>query len=119
MVCIGNSAVHMGCTQHLSKPMGCTGHSALHMGCTQHLSKPMGATQHIAMYMDCTRRAITGVFSPTLSWPTTCPDMLISNRLAFGMVSHTNEKQTAYCLHIVMRHCREIFEIHKFHNLDI
>ena len=42
-----------------------------------------------------------------------------TSRLAFGMVSHTNEKQTSYCLEIVMRHCREIFEVHKFHNLDI
>jgi hypothetical protein len=35
------------------------------------------------------------------------------------MVSHTNEKQTAYCLDIVLKHCREVFEIHKHHNLDI
>ena len=114
MGCIGNSKVQMGCTQHLSQPMGSTAHSSLHMGCTQHLSKAMGPTQHIAMYMGCTRPPITGVLSPTLSWPPTCPDMLISNRLVFGMVSHTNEKQTVYCFRIVMRHCREIFEIHKF-----
>jgi hypothetical protein len=35
------------------------------------------------------------------------------------MVSHTNEKQTAYCLDIVLKHCREVFEIHKHLNLDI
>jgi len=35
------------------------------------------------------------------------------------MVSHTNEKQTAYCLDIVLKHCREVFEIHKHHNLHI
>ena len=34
-------------------------------------------------------------------------------RLAFGMVSHTNEAQTAYCLDAVLKHCREIFEIHQ------
>jgi hypothetical protein len=40
-------------------------------------------------------------------------------RLTFGMVSHTNEAQTAYCLDIVMQHCREIFEIHRSLNLPL
>jgi hypothetical protein len=40
-------------------------------------------------------------------------------RLTFGMVSHTNEAQTAYCLDIVMQHCREIFEIHRSLNLEM
>jgi hypothetical protein len=39
------------------------------------------------------------------------------SRLAFGMVSRTNEAQTAYCLDIFMQHCREIFEIHQTHNI--
>ena len=40
-------------------------------------------------------------------------------RLAFGMVSHTNEKQTSYALDIVFRHCREVFDLHVVNDLDI
>ena len=40
-------------------------------------------------------------------------------RLAFGMVSHANEKQTSYALDIVLRHCRAVFDLHVANNLDI
>jgi hypothetical protein len=42
-----------------------------------------------------------------------------STRLAFGMVSHANEKQTTYALDIVAQHCRHVFDLHKAHNLNI
>ena len=35
------------------------------------------------------------------------------------MVSHTNEKQTTYVLDIVLRHCREVFDLHVANDLDI
>ena len=73
------------------------------------------------MYMGCTCPTTTTRKRPHnfLVCNLHYTDKIVPNRLAFGMVSHANEKQTAYCLRIVMRHCREIFEIHKFHNLDI
>ena len=42
-----------------------------------------------------------------------------STRLAFGMVSHANEKQTTYALDIVLQHCRHVFDLHREHNLNI
>ena len=42
-----------------------------------------------------------------------------STRLAFGMVSHANEKQTTYALDIVMQHCRHVFDLHSANNLNI
>ncbi len=41
-------------------------------------------------------------------------------RLAFGMVSHDNEKQTSYSLDIVLQHCREVsVELNRTNNLLI
>jgi hypothetical protein len=43
-------------------------------------------------------------------------------RLAFGMVSHTNEEQTTYCLHQVSKHCEYVFkmyEANKCRRLDL
>ena len=42
-----------------------------------------------------------------------------STRLALGMVSHANEKQTNYALDIVMQHCRHVFDLHSANNLNI
>jgi len=42
-----------------------------------------------------------------------------AHRLAFGMVSHANEKQTTYALDIVLQHCRHVFDFHRHHNLNI
>ena len=47
-----------------------------------------------------------------------CPPSPTS-RLAFGMVSHANEKQTTYALDIVLQHCRHVFDFHRHHNLNI
>ena len=73
------------------------------MASTDRMKKPLGCTGALQM----SQSALT------------FPDMLLTSRLAFGMVSHTNEKKTTYYLEIVMWHCREIFEINKFHKVDI
>ncbi len=39
----------------------------------------------------------------------TLPD----DRLAFGMVSHTDEDQTTYCFSIVTKHCESVFKMYK------
>jgi hypothetical protein len=40
-------------------------------------------------------------------------------RLAFGMVTATNEQQTAYVLRIVAEHCRHVHSLYKAKKWDI
>jgi hypothetical protein len=40
-------------------------------------------------------------------------------RLAFGMVSHTNEEHTTYCLHLVSKHCEYVFKMYEANKWNI
>ncbi len=89
--------IHMGYTQHtMFIVMDYTKHVKIHIIPGLHIPHNV----HHGLHLTCIH-----IFGPQ-NHPSCvgCPCRL-SPRLSFGMVSHTNEKQTSYSLDIVMK-CR-------------